>query len=91
MTLVAAHARRRPYVSLFLLEARKYALERRTSINQLVREYLAGLVKQQDRRRAARARLKAALAKGIVVVGPRTWTREDLYERQRTRGRARVR
>ncbi len=74
-----------------LLEARKCALERRTSVNQLVREYLAGLVKQQDRRRAARTRLKAAFAKGIVAVGPRTWTREDLYDRRGTRGRSRIR
>jgi len=71
-----------------LLEARKCALERRTTVNQLVREYLAGLVKQQDRQRAARTRLKAAFATGVVEVGSRTWTREDLYER---RGRPRIR
>jgi hypothetical protein len=64
-----------------LLEARKLALERRTTVNQLVREYLASLVHEQDRRRIAKQRLKAALEKGLAVVGPITWSRDELYER----------
>jgi len=64
-----------------LLEARKIALERRTSVNQLVREYLAGLVEESGRRHLARARLQAAFAKGLVEIGERTWSRDELYER----------
>src|SRR5574341_1112427 len=58
-----------------LLEARKLALERRTTVNQLVRDYLAALVKEQERKQAARARLKAAMEEGLVEVGPITWKR----------------
>ena len=64
-----------------LLAARKVALDQRTSVNQLVREYLAGLVKGHGRRRLARARLKQAFQSGLVEVGDRTWSRDDLYER----------
>jgi len=65
-----------------LLEARKYALERRTTVNQLVRDYLADLSGQQERRRIARQRLLAAMDRGIARIGPITWRREDLYERR---------
>jgi hypothetical protein len=64
-----------------LLAARKVALDRRTSVNQLVREYLAALVEEPSRRRLARARLKRAFETGLVDVGDRTWSRNDLYDR----------
>ncbi len=62
-------------------EARKLALNRNTTVNQLVRAYLAELVKGGDRRRAARIRIKRSMRVKRVAVGPRTWTREELYER----------
>ena len=43
-----------------LLAARKIALDRRTSVNQLVRDYLAALVEEPSGRRLARARLRKA-------------------------------
>jgi hypothetical protein len=64
-----------------LLAARKVALDQRTSVNQLVREYLAGLVEEPSRRRLARARLRKAFETGLVEIGDRTWSREDLYDR----------
>ena len=64
-----------------LLEARRLALDRRTSVNQLVRDYLATLVSEQHARQRARSRLKSALARGVVEVGPASLKREDLYER----------
>jgi hypothetical protein len=64
-----------------LLAARKIALDRRTSVNQLVRDYLASLVEESGRRRMARARLKKAFETGLVEVGDRTWSRDDLYDR----------
>jgi len=64
-----------------LLEARKVALDQRTSVNQLVREYLTALVEEPGRRRLARARIRKALESGLVEVGDRTWNRDDLYDR----------
>jgi len=64
-----------------LLAARRVALDQRTSVNQLVREYLVTLVEQPSRRRLARARLKKTFATGLVGVGDRTWSRDDLYVR----------
>jgi hypothetical protein len=64
-----------------LLEARKVALTQRTSVAQLVREYLARIVEEPSHRRVARARLKAAFEKGLVEVGPKTWSRDELYDR----------
>jgi hypothetical protein len=64
-----------------LLAARKIALDQRTSVNQLVREYLVALVEEPGRRRLARTRLMQACETGLVEVGERTWSRDDLYER----------
>jgi len=50
-------------------------------VNQLVREYLAALVEEPSRRRLARARLTAAFKTGLVDVGDRNWSRDDLYEK----------
>ena len=64
-----------------LLAARKVALDQRTSVNQLVREYLATLVEEPSRRRVARARLKKVFETGLVQVGERKWSRDDLHDR----------
>ena len=64
-----------------LLAARKIALDQRTSVNQLVREFLTALVEDSGRKRMARARLKQVFSTGLVEVGERTWNRDDLYER----------
>ena len=64
-----------------LLAARKVALDQRTSVNQLVREYLSALVEEPSRRRLARARLRRTFETGLVDVGDRNWSRDDLYVR----------
>ena len=64
-----------------LLAARKIALDQRTSVNQLVREYLTALVEEPSRRRLARARLRQAFETGLVEVGDRKWSRDELYQR----------
>ncbi len=64
-----------------LLAARKVALEQKTSVNQLVRDYLVALVEEQGRRRVAKARLRAAFQRGLVTVGEKRWSRDELYER----------
>jgi hypothetical protein len=50
-------------------------------VNQLVREFLTALVEERGRRQLARARLNQAFETGLVEVGERTWSRDDLYER----------
>ena len=64
-----------------LLAARKVTLDQRTSVYQLVREYLAALVEEPSRRRLAGARLRQAFETGLVEVGDRKWSRDDLYQR----------
>jgi hypothetical protein len=64
-----------------LLSARRIALDRKTSVNQLVREFLANLVAETQRKRMARSRLRTVFEKGLVEVGDKNWTRDELYER----------
>ena len=68
-----------------LHEARKYALEHRTTVNQLVRDYLSGLSSQEERRRVARERFLAATKRGLIEIGDRKLKREELYDRARLR------
>lgn len=65
-----------------LLAARKVALDRNTSVNQLVREYLARLVRETDERSAALAKIERIFRTTRLDVGPKTWKREDLHERR---------
>lgn len=64
-----------------LLAARKVALEKGTSVNQLVRDYLVSLVEGPKRKKLAREGLQRAFSAGVVEVGERTWTRDDLHDR----------
>jgi hypothetical protein len=64
-----------------LREARKVALDRHTSVNQLVRQFLADLVDEAGRKRLARAHLMDLFEKGIVRRGDWKWNRDELYER----------
>jgi hypothetical protein len=64
-----------------LRAARKAALDRNTSVNQLVREYLAKLAGEADGRKAAWARMEQLFRTTPLDVGPITWTREELHER----------
>jgi hypothetical protein len=50
-------------------------------VNQLVRDYLAALVREQDRQQAALSELDDIFRKTRVQVGRRSWSREDLHER----------
>jgi hypothetical protein len=64
-----------------LLAARKVAVEQGTSVNQLVRDFLASLGEGPGRKKLAREGLQSAFSKGLVEVGDRTWTRDDLHDR----------
>ena len=64
-----------------LRSARKVALDRDTSVNQLVRDFLVALVEQAGQRRAALASLDELFQSTAVDVGPRAWTRDQLHDR----------
>ncbi len=64
-----------------LRRARKVAIDRNTSVNQLVRDYLTELVGERQRREAAVERMDELFREGKGRLGPVTWTRDDLYER----------
>ena len=65
-----------------LRAARKVALDRNTSVNELVRQYLTGLVNERDRGRDAVERLNELFRTTRFRIGKKTWTREDLHERR---------
>jgi hypothetical protein len=64
-----------------LRAARKVALDRNTSVNQLVRDFLAQLVRESSRQQAAAERMDEIFKTHRVRIGRRAWTREDLHER----------
>lgn len=64
-----------------LRNARKIALERDTSVNQLVRDYLSQLIQETDRQQAALERIREIFKASRAKVGPINWTRDDLHER----------
>jgi hypothetical protein len=64
-----------------LATVRRYAAERNSTVNALVREHLAGLAAHEDRAKRARARLRQLSARSQGRLGKKTWTRDDLHER----------
>lgn len=59
-----------------LRDARKLAVDRGTSVNQMVREFLETAVRQSTSRQQPRNRLLRL----SLPIGPITWKRDDLYE-----------
>lgn len=64
-----------------LFEVRKIAAERETSVNALVREYLAELAARKRRSADALKRMRELAEQGGMEVGARTWSRDDTHER----------
>ena len=54
---------------------------RQTGVKQVVREHLARLMEERRRRRLARAKLRKTFETGLVEIGDRKWSRDQLYER----------
>lgn len=63
-----------------LATARRYAVESGSSVNALVREFLAGIAAREERARTARARIRELSDRSTVRRGERSWTRAELYE-----------
>lgn len=57
-----------------------YAAQR-SSVNALVREFLAGIATREDRVSRARERIRELSGESNARVGSRNWTRDDLHTR----------
>jgi hypothetical protein len=65
-----------------LKRAKKIAIDRDTSFNGLVRAYVESLVARDQRRRELQIEeLDRLFKESTAVVGPITWTRDELHER----------
>jgi hypothetical protein len=64
-----------------LRSARKAAIDRNTSVNQLVRDFLTRLVREADQQQTALANLDEMFRTNRIQVGRQHWKREDLHER----------
>ena len=60
---------------------RRYAAERGSTVNALVREFLTGLANREDRARKAKQRIHQLSEQSTARVGSISWTREELHER----------
>jgi hypothetical protein len=64
-----------------LREARAVAARRRTSVNEMVRDFLKDVVSQESRRLAALERIQPLLDKPSVRLGVPRPSRDELHER----------
>ena len=64
-------------------KVRKLAVERDTTLTAMVRSMLVQLAARQDlKTEEIIAQLRESFATADVRLGPRTWSREDLHDRQ---------
>ncbi len=64
-----------------LAAVRRYAVERNSSVNALVREFLTGIATREDRARKARQRIRELSNESTARIGSKSWTRDELHER----------
>lgn len=64
-----------------LAAVRRHAAEHNSTVNGLVREYLANLAAHRDRAARARARLRQLSKQSRGRLGNKTWSREELHDR----------
>ena len=64
-----------------LRAARRYAAERDSSVNGLVREFLTGIAEREDTARSARRRIRELSRRSNARIGAKSWTRDDLHAR----------
>ncbi len=68
-------------------KVRKIAIEKDTTLTAMVRDYLRSIASRDAAaRKADAARLMETFEKVSRDMGPRTWIREDLYDRPRRSG-----
>ena len=65
-----------------LRSARKVALDRDTSVNELVRGYLTQLISEtEEPHKKAAADLRKMFRASKARIGDATWTRDEIYDR----------
>ena len=64
-----------------LAAVRRHAAAQDSTVNALVREYLARLAEHDNRASRARARLLELSRKSQGRLGKKTWSREELHDR----------
>ena len=65
-----------------LKKAKKIAIDRDTSFNGLVRDYINELVDKEERSRHLMIEeLDSLFAGSSALIGHKTWTRDELHER----------
>jgi len=65
-----------------LRRARKVAIDRNTTVTQMIREFLTSIAERGTmEKELALRRLRATFGKYERDMGKRTWTRESLHER----------
>jgi len=65
-----------------LKKAKKIAIDKETSFNGLIREYIKKLIDQDERSRQLMIEeLDSLFAKSSAIIGRKTWTRDELHER----------
>jgi hypothetical protein len=64
-----------------LVAVRRYAAERDTSVNALVREHLTRIADHVDRAAHSRARIRELSEKSTARIGVMDWNRDDLHKR----------
>lgn len=63
-------------------KVRKIAIDKDTTLTAMVRDYLTSVAESDAAaRREAAAKLKESIDRYSRDMGPRTWTRDDLYDR----------
>ena len=65
-----------------LRKARELAMNKKTSINALVKAKIEEFVSKDQSRDAALKGLDAFFTRSNARVGKKTWTRDDIHERQ---------
>jgi len=64
-----------------LREARRIALERGTTVSAMIRDYLNGIVKEENRQDKARREILEMCQSSGAEMGGKDWRREALHER----------
>ncbi len=64
-----------------LAAARRHAAQRSSTIDALVRDYLASLAESDSRASAARSRLRGLSEQSSAQLGKVSWTRDELHDR----------
>ena len=64
-----------------LYKARMVCQKRKTTLTQVIRNYLEKLVKQDDEYMEAWKFIEEKMKQRPIWVGKKTWTREELHER----------